>query len=89
MSHELLEDASDRLRAAAEATEGDTQQRLYDQSDALATLATRERGADHGRLARHMHALAELAEETEGPAREAVEDARSKLATFREGVDGV
>lgn len=89
MSQELLEDASDRLRVAAEAAEGDARQRLYDQSDALATLAAREHGADHGRLARHMHALAELAEETEGPAREAVRDARSKIATFREGVDGV
>ena len=89
MSHELLEDASDRLRAAAEATEGDTQQRLYDQSDVLATLATRERGADHGRLARHMHALAELADETDGDAWEAIVDARSTLSTFREDVDGV
>ena len=89
MSQDLLEDASDRLRAAAEAADGDARQRLYDQSDALATLAAQEHGADHGRLARHMHALAELAEETEGPAEEAVRDARSKLATFREGVDGV
>ena len=89
MSQDLLEGASERLRAAAEAAEGDARRRLYDQSDALATLAAREHGADHGRLARHMHALAELAEETEGPAREAVEDARSKLATFREDVDGV
>ena len=89
MSRDLLEDASDRLRAAAEAAEGDARRRLYDQSDALATLAAQEHGAYHGRLARYMHVLAELAEETEGPACEAVEDARSKLATFREDVDGV
>ena len=89
MSYELLEDASDRLRAAAEATDGATQRRLHDQSDALAALAARERGADHGRLARHMHVLAELAEETEGAAQEAVVDARSTRSTFREGVGGV
>ena len=89
MSRELLEAASDQLRAAAEATDGDVRKRLWDQSDSLARLAAQDHGADHGRLARHMHALAELAEATEGPARESIREARSKLATFREGVDGV
>ena len=89
MPHELLEDASEQLRAAAEGADGDVRKRLTEQSDALAKLATQKHGADHGRLARHMHALAELAEETEGPAQEAVREARSKLATFRAGVDGV
>jgi hypothetical protein len=89
MSRELLEEASERLRAAAEATSGDVQQRIYDQSDAIATLAARDEGPDHGRLARHSNALAELAEETDGDAEEAVRDARSKLSTYREGVEGV
>ena len=89
MTHELLQEASEKLRAAAEAADGDVQQRIYDQSDAVATLAARESGPDHGRLARHMNTLAELAEETDGDAEEAVRDARSKLSTYREGVEGV
>jgi len=89
VSYELLEDASDRLRAAAEATDEATQRRLHGQSDALTAFAARERGAGHGRLARHIHALAELAEEAEGAVQEAVVDARSTLSTFRENVDGV
>ena len=90
MSHELLQEASERLRQAAEATSGeDVQRRVYDQSDALATLASRDRTPDHGRLARHMNVLAELAEETDGAAHEAVVDARSKVSEFREGVEGV
>ena len=89
MSREHLEEASERLRDAAEATSGEIQERIYDQSDAVATLAAREEGPDHGRLARHMNALAELADETDGDAEEAVRDARSKLSTYREGVEGV
>ncbi|MFA1609714.1 DUF7553 family protein [Halobellus rubicundus] len=89
MARELLQEASDRLREAAEAASGDAQQRIYDQSDAIATLATRDRGPDHGRLARHMNALGELADDTEGEVREAVVEAREKLSTFREGVEGV
>ena len=89
MSRELLQEASERLRAAAEAADSDVQRRIYDQSDALATLAARDRDPDHGRLARHANALEELAEETDGPAREAIVAAREKISTFREGVDGV
>ncbi|QCC46349.1 DUF7553 family protein [Halobellus limi] len=89
MSHELLEAASQRLRDASEAADGDVQRRIYEQSDALATLAARDRKPDHGRLARHMNALAELAEATDGTAHEAVVDARAKVSEFREGVEGV
>ena len=89
VTRELLREASDRLKDAAEAAGGDAQKRIYDQSDALATLAARDRDPDHGRLARHANALEELAEETDGPAREAIVAAREKISTFREGVDGV
>ncbi|WP_336024013.1 DUF7553 family protein [Halobellus salinisoli] len=89
MSHELLEEASQRLRDASEAADGDVQRRIYDQSDALATLAASDRTPDHGRLARHMNVLAELADETDGEAHNAVVDARAKVSEFREGVAGV
>jgi N-acetylmuramic acid 6-phosphate (MurNAc-6-P) etherase len=89
MSRELLEEASQRLRDAAEATDGDVQQRIYDQSDALASLAASGRTPDHGRLARHMNTLAELAEATDGTAHEAVVAARETVSEFREGVEGV
>ncbi|RLM56872.1 hypothetical protein DVK02_09615 [Halobellus sp. Atlit-31R] len=91
MPRELLQEASERLRAAAEAAggDGDLQRRIYDQSDAIATLAAREEAPDHGRLARHMSVLAELADKTDGDAHDAVVDARSKVSTYREGVAGV
>lgn len=89
MSTELLEEASQQLRTAAEAADGEVQRRIYDQSDAIATLAASDRTPDHGRLARHMNVLAELADETDGEANEAVVAARAKVSEFREGVAGV
>ncbi|MGQ4556515.1 DUF7553 family protein [Halobellus sp. GM3] len=89
MAHELLEAASDHLRAAAESASGDVQERIYDQSDALAELAASDRTPDHGRLARHMNVLAELADETAGTAHDDVVAAREEVSEFREGVEGV
>ena len=89
MTRELLREASGRLKDAAEAASGDAQERIYDRSDALASLAARDRDPDHGRLARHTNTLEELADETEAPAHEAIVEAKEKISTFREGVEGV
>ncbi|ADE04835.1 MULTISPECIES: hypothetical protein [Haloferax] len=89
MTRAELERASNLLKDAAEATEGDVQERLYEQSDQLATLATREQGPDHGRLARHMTVLHDLAEDLDGDAAETVREARSEVLEYRKGVPGV
>lgn len=89
MVREQLQRASDLLRQAAEASAGETQQRLYDQSDQLARLAAADRGPDHGRLARHMNALHELQRETDGEVAELVAEAREDVSAFRETVEGV
>jgi len=89
MTRAELERASNLLKEAAEATEGDVQERLYEQSDQLATLATREQGPDHGRLARHMTVLHDLAEDLDGDAAETVREARSEVLEYRKGVPGV
>ncbi|WEL24362.1 DUF7553 family protein [Haloferax volcanii] len=89
MTRAELERASNLLKDAAEATEGDVQERLYEQSDQLATLATREQGPDHGRLARHMTVLHDLDEALDGDAAETVREARSEVLEYRKGVPGV
>ncbi|MFK8214851.1 DUF7553 family protein [Haloferax volcanii] len=89
MTRAELERASNLLKEAAEATDGDVQERLYEQSDQLATLATREQGPDHGRLARHMTVLHDLAEDLDGDAAETVREARSEVLEYRKGVPGV
>ena len=89
MAREELQSASDELRQAAEATDGDTQKRIYEQSNQLATLATRDEGPDHGRLDRHMNALMEIADGLDGDARERVLAARDQVREYRTGVEGV
>ncbi|KAB1192865.1 MULTISPECIES: DUF7553 family protein [Haloferax] len=89
MTREELQTASQLLKEAAEATDGDVQARLYEQSDQLAKLADREQGPDHGRLARHMTVLHELAESLDGDVAETVREARQQVLEYRKGVPGV
>ncbi|AFK17770.1 hypothetical protein E6P09_03225 [Haloferax mediterranei ATCC 33500] len=89
MSRPELERASQLLKEAAEATDGEVQEQLYDQSDQLAKLATRDQGPDHGRLARHMTTLNDLAEEVDGDVEETVREARQEVLEYRKDVPGV
>jgi hypothetical protein len=89
MAREELRTASEELRAAAVAADGDVRERIYEQSNQLASLATRDADPDHGRLDRHMHALAEVADETDGEVHERVVAARDALREFREDLPGV
>jgi hypothetical protein len=86
---ELLREASDELRAAAESATGELQERIYDQSNQLAELAAAERGPDHGRLARHMNVLDELSGEADGDVDDHVRAAYEKVKEYRSGVEGV
>ncbi|ELZ95257.1 hypothetical protein C440_09272 [Haloferax mucosum ATCC BAA-1512] len=89
MTRPELERASNLLKEAAEATDGETQQQLYEQSDQLAKLATRDQGPDHGRLARHMTVLHDLAEALDGDVAETVREARQEVLEYRKDVPGV
>lgn len=89
MVREELQSASEELRRAAEAVDGDAQERIYEQSNQLATLATRDAGPDHGRLDRHMHALKDIADGLDGDAEERVLAARDQVREYRTGVEGV
>lgn len=89
MTRDELGEASDLCRQAAEATTGESRERIYEQSNQLAELAERDRGPDHGRLARHMNALDELADEVGGDAADLVERARDLVGEYRQGVEGV
>lgn len=84
-----LRRASDELRAAAEAAEGDARKRLHEQSDALADLAARERGPDHGRLARHERAIEDAAADASETPAEHVDAALDAIHAYRETVEGV
>ncbi|MDS0296050.1 DUF7553 family protein [Halogeometricum luteum] len=79
--------ASEKLRSAAEAADGETRDRLTEQADALAELAESE--PDHGRLDRHMNILAEIARETEGEVSDRTTAARDHVFEYRKGVEGV
>ena len=90
MSREQLQEASNILREAAEATDDEALvERMHNQSNQLAKLAEADQGPDHGRLARHMNALAEIREAADGAAQELVGDAREAVAEYRSGVEGV
>jgi hypothetical protein len=89
MVREELQSASDHLRQASEAAEGETRRRLYDLSDRLARQATADRGPDHGSLARHTNALREVEDDLDGEAVEHVRSALSAISSYREGVEGV
>ena len=89
MERNELRAASEELRAAAEAADGDVRNRLTEQADALADLVDSERGPDHGRLDRHMNILAEIARETTGEVSEHTTAARDHVFEYRKGVEGV
>jgi hypothetical protein len=86
---EHLRTASEELRAAAEAADGDARQRLHEQSEALADLAARERGPDHGRLARHERAIADAADGAGETAADHADAALEAIHAYRETVEGV
>ena len=89
MARDQLQRASDVLREASEAAEGEVSERLRGQADQLANLATRERGPDHGRLDRHLNTLRELTEEAEGGIHDKIVEARDAVIEYRETVEGV
>lgn len=89
MVREELQAASQALRDAAVATDGELEERLYEQSNQLAETAAREQDPDHGRLARHTNALQDILDDTEGEARDGVERAIEHVESYREGVEGV
>ncbi|WP_416838199.1 hypothetical protein [Haloferax sp. DFSO52] len=89
MTREELQKASQLLKDAAEATDGEVRERLYNQSDQLAKLADRAQGPDHGRLARHMTVLHDLANQLDGDTAETVRAARQQVLEYRKTVPGV
>lgn len=90
MTRENLAEASDRLEAAATATDDDdAAKRLRDLAGQLDALAERERGPDHGRLARIENALGDLAEAVGEEASAEIEAAHEAVVAFRETVEGV
>jgi hypothetical protein len=90
MTRENLATASDRLDAAADATDDeDAAQRLRDLADQLDSLAERERGPDHGRLARIENALGDLQERVGEDAAAEIEAGHDAVIAFRETVEGV
>ena len=89
MARDKLQEASDLLEAASEATESETSERLSGQADQLASLATRDRGPDHGRLDRHLNTLRELTEESEDEVHDRIVEARNAVIEYRETVEGV
>ncbi|ELZ30843.1 hypothetical protein C474_10291 [Halogeometricum pallidum JCM 14848] len=89
MSQDELTAASEELRSAAEAADGETQDRLTEQAEALAELAMSDRDPDHGRLDRHMNILSEIARETSGEVSERTQAARDHVFEYRKGVEGV
>ncbi|WP_435065268.1 DUF7553 family protein [Halobaculum sp. EA56] len=89
MTRKLLSDASDHVRRAAEAADGEAAERLDGVADDLAAAADRDKGPDHGWLDRRTHivrdAAADAGEEAQGHADAAVEC----INEYREDVPGV
>ncbi|SEH68774.1 hypothetical protein SAMN05192561_1373 [Halopenitus malekzadehii] len=88
MSSQKLRDASDVLREAATAIDGNAGDRLAEQADRLGTLADRDRGPDHGTVARHQQKLKDITAD-EPTATDAVNEANDLLNAYRETIEGV
>lgn len=90
MTREELQAASESLREAAAAVDDPAvEERIYDQSREMAQLATADRGPDQGRLDRHTNVLRDIVDDTDGDAREGVENALEHVTEYRETVGGV
>ncbi|MDG5776051.1 hypothetical protein VB773_14740 [Haloarculaceae archaeon H-GB2-1] len=90
MTRDELAEASDRLEAAADvSTDDESRDRLSDIAGQLDRLAEAERGPDHGRMARWQTALNELKESAGEDAVEDIDEAKSLISSYREGVAGV
>ncbi len=89
MSKGHLNDASETLKTAADAADGEIETRLRAQAETLADLADRQFGADHGRLARIEHALREIAADAEEPIAEQIDEAMAAITAFRGTIEGV
>lgn len=87
MAHDALEEASELLRRAADASE-DTElaDALSTQADQLVALAARDRGPNQGRLVRHQHVLWRLQDTVDGDAAELLGDASALLSQYRKTI---
>ncbi|WP_276302446.1 DUF7553 family protein [Halorussus lipolyticus] len=85
-----LRDAGEELTAVSERISDDeTAERLDGFADQLRQMADADRGPDHGRLDRVMHGLREIAADLDGEDADAVTEARSRVRSYRETVEGV
>ncbi|WP_435359953.1 DUF7553 family protein [Haloarchaeobius sp. DFWS5] len=90
MSREHLQQASDLIREAAEATtHDDNRERLEKQAEQFAKHAEAKRGPDHGRLAKHERILTEVAEVEGGVVESKIDDALVQVREYRSTVEGV
>lgn len=89
MTADLLADASEHLRRAADAAEGETADRFDQEADALATAAADDSGVDHGWLAKHTHTVRDAAGDADEEAQGHAEAAVDCINEYREGVPGV
>lgn len=89
MSREKLANAARDLSEAAEETTDDIRGRLENQATQLRDLANRERGPDHGRLARHQQKLNDIQETVEETVADQIQQARDRISSYREGIEGV
>lgn len=89
MAREPLQNASDALRKASEAAEGDAREQLYEHSDRLAKLAAADQRPDHGRLARAERKVTDAAEGSSDEVEAYVDEAIEYVHAYRETLDGV
>ncbi|MFC7097166.1 DUF7553 family protein [Halobaculum marinum] len=89
MTRQLLTDASEHLRRAADATDGDTAARFERVADALANAAEADAGPDHGWMAKRIHTIRDAASDAGTEAADHAEAAVECISEYREGVPGV
>ncbi|QZY00886.1 DUF7553 family protein [Halobaculum rubrum] len=89
MTADLLADAAEHLRRAADAVEGETADRFDQEADTLATAAADDSGVDHGWLAKHTHTIRDAAGDAGEDAQDHAEAAIGCINEYREDVPGV
>lgn len=84
-----LHTATDLLREAAAATEGETSERLSNFSSRVERWANGEQDPDHGAMAQVLLKLNEIAGDADEAVAETIQQARSGITEYRKTVEGV
>ncbi|WP_277554706.1 DUF7553 family protein [Halobaculum limi] len=89
MTRQLLVDASEHLRRAADAADTDSAERFDRVADELRTAADADSGPDHGWMAKRIHTIRDAASDADDAVQGHADAAVECISEYRKDVPGV